>query len=296
MVGRGETGTLCAGTRVRTPATQSDRRLRRRARRRGIGVDRIMVDEGEPIPDWRAYDFLVVMGAGANVWDTEASLDRGRGARRSARRCSPACRTSACASAPSCSRRPSARTTTAGWRPSWGSTRSFSRRPRAATRCSAASRPTSTCASGTPTTSRSRRARSGWPGRRATRTRRSGSAASPTGSSATSRRRARTSRPGSSCSRHTVGLFETRHGAGSLPAFLDDYGAFVPRLRETARQLFGRWLENALALGNLAGTARACGLRSRETVEPGARADRARWRAGPDRARARPRRARAAAR
>ncbi len=55
----------------------------------------------------------------------------------------------------------------------------------------------------------------------------------------------------------TVGLFESRHGAGSLPAFLDDYGAFVPRLRGTARQVFGRWLENALALGNLEGTVRA---------------------------------------
>ena len=55
----------------------------------------------------------------------------------------------------------------------------------------------------------------------------------------------------------TVGLFEARHGPGSLPAFLDEYGAFVPRLRATGRQLFGRWLENALALGNLGGTARA---------------------------------------
>jgi GMP synthase-like glutamine amidotransferase/tetratricopeptide (TPR) repeat protein len=55
----------------------------------------------------------------------------------------------------------------------------------------------------------------------------------------------------------TVGLFESRHGAGSAPAFLDDYGAFVPRMRDTARQLFGRWLENALALGNLEGTVRA---------------------------------------
>ncbi|HVH17983.1 MAG TPA: AAA family ATPase, partial [Myxococcota bacterium] len=55
----------------------------------------------------------------------------------------------------------------------------------------------------------------------------------------------------------TVGLFESRHGPGSLPAFLDEYGAFVPRLRETARQLFGRWLENALALGNLGATIRA---------------------------------------
>jgi GMP synthase-like glutamine amidotransferase len=61
----------------------------------------------------------------------------------------------------------------------------------------------------------------------------------------------------------TIGLFESRHGPGSVPAFLDDYGTVVPRLRETARQVFGRWLENALAVGNLAGTARAV-----RTVEP----------------------------
>jgi GMP synthase (glutamine-hydrolysing) len=36
---------------------------------RGIGVDRVMLDQGEAIPDWRAYDFLVVMGAAADVWD-----------------------------------------------------------------------------------------------------------------------------------------------------------------------------------------------------------------------------------
>src|SRR5215217_6519996 len=38
---------------------------------RGIGVDRIRVAEGEQIPDWRAYDFMVVMGAGASIWDQE---------------------------------------------------------------------------------------------------------------------------------------------------------------------------------------------------------------------------------
>jgi hypothetical protein len=36
---------------------------------RGIRVDRVMLDEGEAIPYWRAYDFLVVMGAAADVWD-----------------------------------------------------------------------------------------------------------------------------------------------------------------------------------------------------------------------------------
>jgi GMP synthase (glutamine-hydrolysing) len=39
---------------------------------RGIELDRVMVDEGEAIPDWRAYDFLVVMGAAADVWDRDA--------------------------------------------------------------------------------------------------------------------------------------------------------------------------------------------------------------------------------
>jgi GMP synthase-like glutamine amidotransferase/tetratricopeptide (TPR) repeat protein/DNA-binding CsgD family transcriptional regulator len=66
----------------------------------------------------------------------------------------------------------------------------------------------------------------------------------------------------------TVALFESRHGAGSLPPFLDEYGAFVPRLRETARQLFGRWLENALAVGNLAGTTRALRTVKPRGVEP----------------------------
>ena len=168
---------------------------------RGIGVDRVMLDEGEAIPDWRAYDFLVVMGAGGERVGPRQSIPGSRPRRRrSARRCSPASRISACASARSCSRRPSARTATAGWRPSSGSTRCSSPRRPVATRCSAASRPTSTSASGIPTTSRCRRARSGLPGRRATRTRPSGSAGSRTASSVTSRRRARTSRLGSSCS------------------------------------------------------------------------------------------------
>jgi hypothetical protein len=30
---------------------------------RGIGVDRIMLDEAAAIPDWRPYDFLVVRPA-----------------------------------------------------------------------------------------------------------------------------------------------------------------------------------------------------------------------------------------
>ena len=42
-----------------------------------------------------------------------------------------------------------------------------------------------------------------------------------------------------------VEIFEDRHGRGSLPAFLDEYAGSVPHLRKTARQLFRRWLENA---------------------------------------------------
>jgi GMP synthase-like glutamine amidotransferase/DNA-binding CsgD family transcriptional regulator len=42
---------------------------------------------------------------------------------------------------------------------------------------------------------------------------------------------------------------ETRYGAGALDAFLEEYGATVPFLQETARQLLRRWLEVAAALG-----------------------------------------------
>ncbi len=43
--------------------------------------------------------------------------------------------------------------------------------------------------------------------------------------------------------------FEGRYGQGSLDAFLDEYAASIPQLRATARQLFRRWLESALAHG-----------------------------------------------
>lgn len=55
----------------------------------------------------------------------------------------------------------------------------------------------------------------------------------------------------------SVVTFAARHGAGSLERLLDDYADFVPLLQQTARQVFGRWLENALALGGLGGAARA---------------------------------------
>ena len=38
---------------------------------RGIAVDRVLLYEGEPVPDWRGYDFVIAMGAGASVWDEE---------------------------------------------------------------------------------------------------------------------------------------------------------------------------------------------------------------------------------
>jgi GMP synthase-like glutamine amidotransferase/DNA-binding CsgD family transcriptional regulator len=63
--------------------------------------------------------------------------------------------------------------------------------------------------------------------------------------------------------------FERQHGQGSVERLLEDYADFVPFLQETARQVFGRWLENALAHGGLGGSARAAGGRERPT---GARA------------------------
>lgn len=39
---------------------------------RGIDVDRVLLDRGDPLPDWRVYDLLVVMGGGMSAYDDEA--------------------------------------------------------------------------------------------------------------------------------------------------------------------------------------------------------------------------------
>ena len=46
--------------------------------------------------------------------------------------------------------------------------------------------------------------------------------------------------------------FEERYGSGSLEGFLEEYSASIPHLRASARQLFRRWLENAIAHGTRA--------------------------------------------
>ena len=50
----------------------------------------------------------------------------------------------------------------------------------------------------------------------------------------------------------TAVALEQRHGAGSVDRVLEDYAEFVPFLQETGRQVFARWLENALAYGRVA--------------------------------------------
>jgi GMP synthase-like glutamine amidotransferase/tetratricopeptide (TPR) repeat protein len=61
----------------------------------------------------------------------------------------------------------------------------------------------------------------------------------------------------------SAATLEQRHGQQSVERLLEDYADFVPFLQETGRQVFGRWLENALALGGLGGSARAAGGRGR---------------------------------
>jgi GMP synthase-like glutamine amidotransferase/DNA-binding CsgD family transcriptional regulator len=233
---------------------------------RGIDVDRIMLDEGEPISDWRLYDFLVVMGAGVNVWDDDkhpwiaAEKETVREAVLAGVPYFGVCFGAQLLAAAFGAR------SYRGMEAELGINQVFLT---AAARRDPVFR--------------------GFPPDLEVCEWHSNHFALPAGSV----RLARSPRYenqaicfgrvayGIQChletSREdleawldlfpaTVGLFEARHGAGSVPAFLDDYGAFVPRLRETARQLFGRWLENAVALGNLAGTARA--LRTRE---PGVR-------------------------
>src|SRR6478752_7274285 len=53
--------------------------------------------------------------------------------------------------------------------------------------------------------------------------------------------------------------FEARYGRGSLAGFLEEYARSMPLLQQTARQLFRRWLENALAHGRLASAASSAG-------------------------------------
>jgi GMP synthase-like glutamine amidotransferase len=65
--------------------------------------------------------------------------------------------------------------------------------------------------------------------------------------------------------------FERRHGAGSVDRLVADYADFVPFLQQTARQVFGRWLENAIALGGLNAAIRAArGQTGRPSLTPDA--------------------------
>ena len=230
---------------------------------RGIAVDRIMLDEGEAIPDWREYDFLVVMGAGVNVWDDDghpwiaAEKETIREAVLAGVPYFGVCfgaQLLASAFGAHSYR---------GMEAELGINQVFLT---AAARRDPVFR--------------------GFPPDLDVCEWHSNHFALPMGAIRLARspryenQAIRFGRVAYGIQCHletsredleawlelfpaTVGLFESRHGAGSVPAFLDDYGAFVPRLRETARQLFGRWLENALALGNLAGTARAV-----RTAEP----------------------------
>jgi GMP synthase-like glutamine amidotransferase/tetratricopeptide (TPR) repeat protein/DNA-binding CsgD family transcriptional regulator len=224
---------------------------------RAIGVDRVMVDAGEAIPDWRAYDFLVVMGAAADVWDHDANpwIVAEKGTVREA----------VLAGLPYFGVCFGAQLLASAF-----GARSY----RGAEAELGINQVFLTAAARRDPVFR------GFPPDLDVCEWHSNHFGLPMGASQLARspryenQAIRFGRVayGIQChletSRedleewlelfpHTVALFESRHGAGSLSPFLEDYGAFVPRLRETARQLFGRWLENALGRGNLAGTARA---------------------------------------
>jgi GMP synthase-like glutamine amidotransferase/tetratricopeptide (TPR) repeat protein len=53
--------------------------------------------------------------------------------------------------------------------------------------------------------------------------------------------------------------FEARYGRGSVAGFLEEYARSMPLLQQTARQLFRRWLENALVHGRSASAASGAG-------------------------------------
>ena len=224
---------------------------------RGIEVDRVMLDQGEVIPDWRAYDFLVVMGAAANVWDHDEHPWI-------------------------TAEKHSVREAVLAGLPYFGVCFGAQMLGSAFGAQSYRGREAELGLNQVFLTAAARRdpVFRGFPPDLDVCEWHSNHFALPTGAVRLARspryenQAIRIGRVAYGIQCHletsreeleawlelfpeTVGLFESRHGAGSVPAFLDDYGAFVPRLRETARQLFGRWLENAVALGNLAGTVRA---------------------------------------
>ena len=238
---------------------------------RGIDVDRVMVDEGEPIPDWRAYDFLVVMGAAADVWDHDAHPWIA-------------------------AEEEIVREAVVGGVPYFGVCFGAQLLASAFGAHSYRGLEAELGINQVFLTAAARRdpVFRGFPPDIDVCEWHSNHFGLPTGAVRLARspryenQAIRFGRVAYGIQCHletsredleawlelfpaTIALFESRHGAGSLPPFLDDYGAFVPRLRESARQLFGRWLENALGLGNLVGTARA--LRSVEPhgVEPARR-------------------------
>src|SRR5829696_1718282 len=224
---------------------------------RGIRVDRIMLDQGEPIPDWRAYDVLVVMGAAVDVWERDGSpwiAAEEQAVREAVLAGMPYF--GVCFGAQLLASAFGAHSYR-GVEPELGINQVFLT---ASARHDAVFR--------------------GFPPDLDVCEWHSNHFSLPTGAVRLARspryenQAIRFGRVAYGIQCHletsrqdleawlelfpdTIGLFERRHGPGSLPVFLDEYGAFVPRLRETARQLFGRWLENALAVGNLSGTARA---------------------------------------
>jgi GMP synthase-like glutamine amidotransferase/tetratricopeptide (TPR) repeat protein len=224
---------------------------------RGIGFDRIRVAEGDPIPDWRAYDFVVVMGAGASVWDHERHpwiVPEKAAVREAVLAGVPYF--GVCFGAQLLASAFGAHSYR-GMEAELGINQVF---------LTAAARRDPVFRGFPPDVDVCE-----W---------HSNHFALPTGAVRLARspryenQAIRFGRVAYGIQCHletsrddleawlelfpdTVGLFESRHGPGSVPAFLDDYGAFVPRLRDTARQVFGRWLENAIAVGNLSGTARA---------------------------------------
>ena len=203
---------------------------------RGIGVDRVMVDEDEAIPDWRAYDFLVVMGAAADVWDHDAhpwiAAER------------EAVRDAVLAGVPYFGVCFGAQLLAAAF---------GARNYRGIEAELGINRVFLTAAARRDPVFR------GFPPDLEVCEWHSNHFVLPTGAVRLARspryenQAVRFGRVAYAMQCHletsredleawlellpqTVGLFESRHGAGSVPAFLDDYGAFVPRLQETARQ------------------------------------------------------------
>ena len=213
-------------------------------RSRGLDVTRVELDEGDPLPDWREFPAIVVMGGPMGAYDEADHPGSWRRSGCCARPSRPTFRCGASAWARSCSPSALGARVYRGEQPEVGLLPVELTSEAAEIPSSAERRAPSRRCSGTATASTSRRAPPCSRARPRIRIRRSGWAAR-TAFSSTSRSRSSWRPNGATC-RRTPQSLESTLGPGALDRLLADVADHADVTVPLARYLFGRWLEQVV--------------------------------------------------